>query len=500
MTDTAPVIRVDPFPFQHRVAELMQAAAPSLAATTTVESAVKLLAGGTMSAAVVLDSANRPMGIVTERDVLRKVAADGTPGSAPVTAIMSAPVATVPADAFVYVAIARMSRLGYRHLAVVDPDSKAYAGLLDVRAVLRQRATVALAIADEVAQATNWKALKAAFDRMPELGRSLRAEGVAAHQVAAVISGVVRDMTARAGELALADMVAEKRGDAPAPWCLLVLGSAGRGESLLSADQDNALIHGGVEDDYPWFQEFGERVAHILNQAGIPFCRGGVMASKRKLRHNLAGWQESINAWFEHPEPEAILNADIFYDFAAVGGDLGLAAALDEFSMRAQGARLFLNLMAKEIGEKGDALGWFGRFKTKKGRVDLKIGGLFPIVAGARVLALRLGCNARSSRERWRAAAAAGILVTEDLARLLDAHEMILGLILDQQLADLANGLPASSQVEVRRLLELEQDRLKQALHVVRQIDLIVKNSLGEAIIRGVKGGTVSGRTATPEA
>ncbi len=499
MTDTGPVTRIDPFPFQHRVAELMQAAAPSLAATSTVQSAVQILAQGHMSAAVVLDAENRPIGIVTERDVLRKVTVGGAPMTAPVTAIMSAPVATVPADAFVYVAIARMSRLGYRHLAVVDPQDSRYAGLLDVRAVLRQRATVALAIADEVAQAKGWEDLKSAFDRMPELGRSLRAEGVPAHQVAAVISGVVRDMTARAGELAVADMAAEKRGDAPAPWCLLVLGSAGRGESLLSADQDNALIHGGAEDDYPWFQEFGERVAHILNQAGIPFCRGGVMASKRKLRHNLEGWKTSINTWFEHPEPEAILNADIFYDFAAVGGDTTLAAALSAFSMRAQGARLFLNLMAKEIGDKGDALGWFGRFKTKKGRVDLKIGGLFPIVAGARVLALRLGCDARSSRERWRAAAKAGILVEEDLARLLDAHEMILGLILDQQLADLAIGLPATSQVEVRRLLELEQDRLKQALQVVRQIDLIVRNALGEAILRGVEGVPSAGRPATSE-
>lgn len=497
MTDTAPVTRIDPFPFQHRVNELM-VAAPALLESATVQAAIRLLAEGQASASIVLDGEGRPVGIVTERDVLSKVTAGDIARNAPVGRIMSAPVATVPGNAFLYVAIARMSRLGYRHLAVIEPADGRYLGLLDVRAVLRQRAMVALAVADEVAQATTWEELKAAFDRMPELGRSLRAEGVPAHQVAAVISGVVRDMTGRAGELAAFDMRAEGRGEAPAPWCLMVLGSAGRGESLLSADQDNALIHGGAEDDYPWFQEFGERVAHILNQAGIPLCRGGVMAAKRNLRHNLAGWQGNISTWFERPEPEAILNADIFYDFAAVGGELKLTTALNEFSMRARDARLFLNLMAKEIGAKGDALGWFGRFKTKKGRVDLKIGGLFPIVAGARVLALRLGCDARSSRDRWRAAEAAGILVKEDLARLLDAHEMILGLILDQQLADLAEGQPAGTLVEVRRLLELEQDRLKEALQVVRQIDLIVRNALGEAIMRRVDGGAPAGRPATP--
>ncbi len=498
MTETAPVTRVDPFPFQHRVGELMNPVARTLEPGASVAAAVEALVHGPASATIVLDGDGRPIGIVTERDVLCKVTAGGAPMTAPITAIMSTPVATVRADALLYVAIARMSRLGFRHLAAVAPDGR-YAGLLDARSVLRQRAMVALGIADMVAEATDWRGLKAAYGRLPELGRSLRAEGVPAYQVAAVISGVIRDMTARAGELASASMQAERRGEAPASWCLLVLGSAGRGESLLSADQDNSLIHGGAEDDYPWFQEFGERVAHVLNQAGLAFCRGGVMASKRNLRHNLAGWQESISIWFERPEPRAILNADIFYDFTAAGGDGALAEALNDVSMRARTARLFLNLMAKAISEKKDALGWFGRFKTQKGRIDLKVGGLFPIVAGARVLALRLGCRARSSRERWRAAMEAGILGEDDLACLLDAHEMILGLILDQQLADLGNGLPATSQVEVRRLLDLEQNRLKEALQVVRQIDLIVKNALGEALVRGVDEQAATGRPATPE-
>jgi len=499
MTDIAPVTRIDPFPFQHHVSDLMEPVGPFLGASATVGEAVQVLAQGGASAAAVLDADDHPIGIVTERDILLKVAAGGTAMNAPVAEVMSTPVATVPADAFLYVAIARMSRLGFRHLAVVTPEGGRYVGLLDVRAVLRQRSMVALAIADEVAQASSPDGLKAAFARMPELGRSLRSEGVPAHQVAAVISGVVRDMTARAGELAIADMRAENRGDAPAAWCLLVLGSGGRGESLLAADQDNALIHAGAKDDYPWFQEFGERVADILDQAGIPFCRGGVMASKRKLRHNLAGWRGGIDLWFERPEPEAILNADIFYDFAPVGGDFALAAELRGYSTRARAARLFLNLMAKEIGDKGGALGWFGQFKTREGRVDLKIGGLFPIVAGARVLALRIGSTTLSSRDRWRAAFAAGIIVDEDLARLLDAHEMILELILDQQLADLASGKPATSQVEVRRLLELEQHRLKEALHVVGQIDLMVKNALDEAILRRADGPGQSGQEATPE-
>jgi len=279
-----------------------------------------------------------------------------------------------------------------------------------------------------------------------------------------------------------------------------VLGSGGRGESLVAADQDNALIHAYAEDDHSWFQEFGGRVALILNGAGIPFCKGGVMASERQLRHNLAGWCRNVDLWFERPERTATLNADIFYDFAPVEGRFALAQDLRRHAAQVRNARLFLNLMASEIGEKSGALGWFGRFKTRKGRVDLKIGGLFPIVTGGRVLALRLGSASLSSRERWRDAVSAGVIGEEDFARLLDAHEMILGLMLDQQLEDLSNGLPATSQVEVRRLLDLEQDRLKEALHLVAQIDLIVRNALGDMVLRPVPTGAGAAQKATRRA
>ena len=503
MTVMAAVARIDPFPFQHRVSELMVRDVPVFASSAPLADAARAMSQRGLSAVMVLDSAARPAGIVTEHDVLKTIAASGGEALAvPLASVMSAPVASIPADSFVYSAIARMDRLRHRHLAIVDPESGAFVGLLDVRAILRQRAAVALGIGDQVAEAAGPQELAQAFARMPELARSLRAERVAAHQVAAIISGIIRDITARAGELASAQMEDHGRGRQPADWCLLVLGSCGRGESLLSADQDNALIHEYAEDDQPWFEEFGRRVTVILNQAGVPFCRGGVMASERNLRHNLAGWQSQLDEWFARPEPRAILNADIFYDFAASAGKVALAGELRRAAARVKDARLFLNLMAKEIGEKSSALGWFGRFRTRKGRIDLKVGGLFPIVAGGRVLGLRLGSPLPSTRERWQEAFAAGIISEEDLARLLDAHEMILALILDQQLEDLGAGLPATAEVEVRRLLDLEQDRLKQALQIVKKIDLIVKYALGEAAVRsrsatGLGGGKATRRART---
>lgn len=55
---------------------------------------------------------------------------------------------------------------------------------------------------------------------------------------------------------------------------------------------------------------------------------------------------------------------------------------------------------------------------------------------------------------------------------------MLLGLILVQQIEDLAAGRTPGSTVELKKLLGLDRDRLKEALKCVGQIDLILGNAL----------------------
>ncbi len=67
---------------------------------------------------------------------------------------MTKPVATVSADAYVYVALARMTRLGLRHLVVVDCDNRPL-GMITGRALLKVRATEALVLGDSAESAAN---------------------------------------------------------------------------------------------------------------------------------------------------------------------------------------------------------------------------------------------------------------------------------------------------------------------------------------------------------
>ena len=55
----------------------------------------------------------------------------------------------------------------------------------------------------------------------------------------------------------------------------MILGSGGRGESLLAMDQDNAIVfaegsEGGKADN--WCEQLGRRMSDILDGAGVSYC------------------------------------------------------------------------------------------------------------------------------------------------------------------------------------------------------------------------------------
>ncbi len=477
--DREPLERIDSFPYRHRVSDLMSAPAATIGDSADLQAAARLMKERDISSLLTVDSEGRPAGILTERDLMHQLAQHGAAAvRLTVADVQRKPVHTIGAGHMLYLAIARMERLGISHLAVVDEISGRLTGFISARALLRQRASKALIIGDQIDGASSGAELAAVHRQLPKLARSLLQEGVPAVQIAGVIAGISRDMHTRIAALVEAEMQRAGRGPAPAPWCFLVLGSAGRGESLLSADQDNALSHAWSEDDHPWFAEFTARLADMLNEAGIPYCRGDVMARHHLWRHNLANWELRIERWASHPQGENLLAVDIFLDFRPVSGDFTLAAALRRATQRATASLIFLHALADELFHLGKALGFFNRFRTDEGRLDVKRHGLLPLVSGARVLALKNQISALATADRLAGAVEVQVLEPRDGLLFRDAQELFLSLILEQQLQDIDRGLPPGNKVEIRRLNPVVRERLRSALKEIDLMDLVVRDAL----------------------
>lgn len=87
-------------------------------ASDSVAEAAKAMKKAGATEAIVVEE-GKPIGIVTERDILYKVVAAGTdPSSVKVREVMTSPVETVDEGSKVADAIAKMSRLGVRRLGV----------------------------------------------------------------------------------------------------------------------------------------------------------------------------------------------------------------------------------------------------------------------------------------------------------------------------------------------------------------------------------------------
>lgn len=475
-----PPPRIDSYVFQRCLEDVMHAPPVTVTGDQTLQAAAELMTARSIGALLVGRAGEPPEGIVTERDFLRATA-QGTldPRVATVGQVMSSPVECMRTDDMLYRALGRMDHMGMRHLCVVDATGKAV-GMLSQRDLLQYRAREALAIGDAVANAEDAVALAAAFGHVPAAARHLVDEGVGGVEVARVVSSELRAVTARAATLALARMHSDGR-EAPAPWCVLVLGSGGRGESLLAADQDNALIHAGTPEADAWYAQFGAELSRLLDESGVPLCKGGVMASNAAWRGSVGEWESRVGIWLARARGEDLLNVDIFFDLEAVAGDPKLATRLHAEAVEAASKTPpFLALLAAAARDLLPLLGHFGRLRANNGRVDLKRCGLLPIVSVARALALRVGSTQRSTPDRLRDAAEAGRLSQADAALLVELHAQLMTLVLGQQLIDLEEGVRPSSRVDVKTLRRPEARSLARQL---RRLEYVVQE-LGGAIAR----------------
>ncbi|MEW6256399.1 MAG: DUF294 nucleotidyltransferase-like domain-containing protein [Pseudomonadota bacterium] len=475
------LVRIDSQLYRHRIRDVMTTPPRVLPGDTSVAAAVRVMAEHGLGSVLVRGGSDAPLapadtGIVTERDILRGLAHHGADLlERPICDLASRPVDGLPTDAFLYRAAGRMQRRGIRHLAALDPAGE-ICGMLSVRDVLRPRVGSSFALDDAISAGDNPADLAKAWAGLPLVAGGLVADGVPARDVAAVISSELGALTARAAELAEAEL-----GPPPASYALLVLGSAGRGESLLAMDQDNALLidaRPGADVD-GWFAAFGARIADILHAVGVPYCPGGVMAREAQWRGTPQIWRERLAGWIRRARPQDLLSIDIFYDFACVHGASAPAAALFDAAYAAtRGQFDFLKLLTQAGGESPAALGLFGAIRTENGRVDLKRCGLFPIVRAARILAIAHDVRTRTTPARLEGLAHAGLGAGRDLSDLSHAHATLLAEILHQQIEDAGTGVAPSNKVDPGRLDAARRAALKEALRIAAGADAVLHTLL----------------------
>ena len=95
------------------------------------------------------------------------------------------------------------------------------------------------------------------------------------------------------------------------------------------------------------------------------------------------------------------------------------------------------------------------------------------------MLSIRHDVRERATPARLKSVAGKGIGSPADFAAVIEAHRTILDVMLRQQLADAASGVPLSPRVELARLDSPAQRRLREALgRVAIAADLVAEGRL----------------------
>jgi len=472
---------IDSYPYRHRLRDLMSSPPLFVDAEDSLGDVLKTIIDRQSSAAFVNSvSDSNEVGIVTERDLLRTLNSHGTSAfQITVAEIAQFPLLSLSADAFVYRAISRMKRWHVRHLGVHDSKGN-IVGALSARDLLRERADYALILGDEIDHAQSAEAMASVWGKIALVAAALADEEIDARDIASVVSRELCALTRQACKLAEADMLEQGFGQPPCEFAVLVLGSGGRGESLLAMDQDNAIVYQSNEDNADdWFAELGKRIADNLHIAGVPYCKGGIMASNREWRKSEDEWQSTIRTWIKRQTPDDILNCDIFFDSVCVHGNSALADAVLDFAFTVGAdSNTFIKLMSVNACKNRTPLGIFGRFQLKDGRMDLKIGGIMSLFSCARILAIKHRSRELSTPARFRAVSEKLKTMQSTFENLSEAHRIIFDCILDQQLSDLQKGIPLSNLVAPASLGTTKRKQLKWALEQVPN----VSNLLGDPL------------------
>jgi len=444
----------------------MGAAPPALPAATPLGQAIATMAAARASALMVVDDTGRAIGILTEQDIARRVAFQLGP-EAPLAAAMTAPLIGCTPDEGLWRAIALLRQHGLRHLPVLDAAGHCL-GMLHraeaLAAVSGGLLTHLEALSGDVA------AIKAA---QAGIARALFAEGLSAEAVVRLVNGINLDLHRRILAETLAD-----HGAAPVPFTLLVMGSLGRGESLLTPDQDNGLIladypdedHGTVD---AWFRPFTEDFNQRLDHAGFPLCPGGIMARNPLWRKTARQWRDQMGVWANRRAGAALLFGDIVFDFRPAQGGEAEAASLRQHLAALLASRpAWLAAMAAQNSSLQVGLTLFGGFADDEpgpgSRTDLKLHGLMPLVAATRLLALRDGVIETGTSQRIAALAARGSIAAREAGDLQDALALLLDVVLRQQLADHAAGRRPGNLVDTAAMPKEARQTLRDALKAVR--------------------------------
>ena len=450
-----------------------------------IREAAALMSDREVGSIIIVDDDNLPLGVVTDKDLRRKVATGHEPVHAPVWRIMSSPVVTAPPSLTVAEVQMELVRNRLNHLVLTRDGSPSspVVGVLTEHDILILQANNPAVLVREIEGAGSVDELRLIRDRAESLLQRYLHQEVAISYISRVITEINDALVLRFIRLAEAELAGEGEVPAGVCFCWLALGSEGRGEQLLRTDQDNALLFADVEAERleevrAYCLRLGRRVNEFLLRCGFALCPGNYMAGNPSWCLSLREWKQRFSSWIMSPEPLSILHATVFFDFRPVYGAVSLAHLLTAYVLEtaAEQSIFFLHL-ARGALENPPPLTFFRDIVVErrgghKDEFDIKKRAMLPLVDAARVLALhqRIG-RVSGTPDRLLELAAREPANGELYGQAAEAYRILMRL---RTIQGLRNG-DSGRYFKLSELSKMERVLLRNLFRPIEELQTLVK-------------------------
>jgi len=319
----------------------------------------------------------------------------------------------------------------------------------------------------DIQSASTLGALIDANRRTPVMASLMLTHGTDAMRVSNMLTANADALIGKCVELVIAEL-----GEPPAPFDIVLMGSLGRGEISLYADQDNGIIYQDVppgEEDVAdaYFRLLGQRLSETLDAAGYRFCEGGIMTSNPKWVMPLSGWRAAFTRWIHTMEAEDLLQAQIFFDFRGALEQPELVVALRRHLLVELGIqKRFFFLLARNVLLFEPPLNAFGSFILEekdpaRATFDSK-GVMAQIVDYVRVRALQYQVFVPGTLRRLDELVALEVLKPQTAADTAEAFTYLMDLRMHHQARKILSRMEPDNRIEPAALGADEQNELKR--------------------------------------
>jgi CBS domain-containing protein len=457
-------------PSHQPVGTLIHGEAVAVEPDTPIREAAKLMTAGGATAVIV--RLGETLGIVTDRDLRTRVVAVGVAVDDPISSVMTAPAYTVAPDRLGGGVLLEMLDRGIRHFPVISARGELL-GVVEDQDLIAVETRNSFYVRRQVAAAQSAADLAEAAGQIKPMLIALSDSRIAAASISAILSVVLDAITRRAVELAISDL-----GDPGTPFAWLAMGSQARREAVPSSDLDSAIVwYGEAEESEvrPHLHEIAKRVVTDLEACGLrPDAQGATAANMRFVRSE-ESWRHVARGWLEDPTLEkALILTSVLVDSRPVWGIHAGTPVAEEFCMAPQHPVLLRQLARFSLSYRpptGFLRGLVVEHSgERRGQLDIKHGGIIPIVDLARWAAMSAGVTCTSTAERLAVAGDAGTLGAGDAATLREAYELIVALRVEHQIGQLREGAPPDDYIDPGRLSSLTRSHLREAFRAVAAV------------------------------